>query len=433
MGQLGNTKHRAWCFYHLGGIFLTLKDSRNAEKNYHVAYQMLEDEGNISHLWKVKEGLGDLHTVTYQYSAAVTYYKEALALIGIQSSRNVIRDQRRIVDKLTAVLDSQKNGGKRDIHISYNDRRPVVLPMSYESSLEYSSIGLPPVPNKVNGPSTSTPVGADGKRSKRRSSKREKAKKGKKRSDLLTAPVPNGVGEYDSGSDLSLVEREMRRQLSMSCFLGARRSHSLPKDLENTYEDPTGSDEGKPSLLQRSASQEELREGKRNGWRIFGRKRSGSSSDSSSSSGLETVSVKSHSQSTSGTQTIPLYATIDRKKTGEMTANFFTGTGGEMSSTIPSRWAPDPPEVPPTLPPNHPSFIERNKHPSGSSEGGQEYPETTVMNNLSRSQREAELYEVARDEQEFWKQQDHSPHHEYRKQIERRRSSVRNSRMCLVM
>lgn len=97
----------------------------------YVIFDML---GNISHLWKVKEGLGDLHTVTYQYSAAVTYYKEALALIGIQSSRNVIRDQRRIVDKLTAVLDSQKNGGKRDIHISYNDRRPVVLPMSYVSS-----------------------------------------------------------------------------------------------------------------------------------------------------------------------------------------------------------------------------------------------------------------------------------------------------------
>lgn len=447
-----------------------LKDSRNAEKNYHVAYQLLEDTGSINHLWKIKEGLGDLHAVTYQYAQSVTYYKESLALIGIHSSRNVRKDQKRIVEKLSAVLDSQKNGGKRDIHISYNNRKPVVLPLNVvsESSLEYSNIGLPPKP--IKGPPTSTPVGREGKKS--RHSKRDgRKKKGKKRKDLLHAPVPNGVTEYESGSDLSLMEKEMQKQLSLSCSMRSQRSFSLPKNLENTYEIPTDI-KVEADVPNRSASQGNLKENgysqkgagrgsrdedgddmeeeRRRSWNIFRSRQTSDSTDrngdSSSDSDSDSASMTSHQQSTSGTQTIPLYATVSKTNsiTGELSANFFSDThgstsGDHMSSTIPSRWAPDPPG-PPTLPPmdHHPSILKRLKHKSESSaseaDNPEVFPDTPVMNSMARGEREAGLFETAKEEEEFWQQQHSSPHHVYRKNFEERRSSsVRRSRMCLVM
>ena len=44
-GALGNSSERGWCFYHLAEAYRNLGKDADAERTYHVAYQIFEDSG----------------------------------------------------------------------------------------------------------------------------------------------------------------------------------------------------------------------------------------------------------------------------------------------------------------------------------------------------------------------------------------------------
>ncbi|XP_038073170.1 uncharacterized protein LOC119741481 isoform X2 [Patiria miniata] len=139
----------------------------------------------------------------------------------------------------------------------------------------------------------------------------------------------------------------------------------------------------------------------------------------------------------------PMYATIKSRKLSSSQGEDrlyeslnSTASTALLTSTIPKRTAPSIPSPP--EPPSGPRPSQRGNHsndqtydelePARTSWGGPKYPESSVLNTMSRGQREKGLYEVARLEQE-------------RKAIDSRSSlssatseaKVPKSRACIVM
>ncbi|XP_054756173.2 uncharacterized protein LOC129262145 isoform X2 [Lytechinus pictus] len=388
-GLLENYGERGWCFYYMAEAYRQLCDYSNAERSYHVAHQTLTDAGDIDHLWRISDGLGDLNVSRNHPDIATMYYREALAKDAPIHSRTKSSTER-IIKKLTKSLETQKTNRlslyetrqrRVPIIVGYDPRGPPIMYTS-ETILDGNTYSSPQSVFKGMGdrypPVTSTPNGAPSRlRVSQRMRSPSRKKKGKRKGQSLL-PVTRGVGAYDSGSDLSLVSGSMAslvREAYRDKGNTGRSRHdgkqSAPPHHSSSEEENSESESEEEKENQSSDS------GFKNMWQrakdLVSRLQSDSDDSELSTSSEEDEGIESkESVKLENTYEDPrrlgdshIYATINRKgatqKSNTEEPIYETLGGGttrtNFGASMPTR-APPPPEIPIK---SHPSLNKKKK------------------------------------------------------------------------
>ncbi|XP_033633775.1 uncharacterized protein LOC117295314 [Asterias rubens] len=214
-GRLDNKKARGQCFYQLAEAYRHLGDHHNAEKYYHIAYQTLEDAGLQSSLWQVFEGLADLNYQRRQLDTSISYYKESLSQLKQRGAHHTVHKQ--IVSKLATALEIQRAGVVKAV--SYKNREPVLIHQNQDEQQEQSmsfQSGLPDISlvhSPTYAPLTSTRLSLYAANVEQqfnldvpgKKKKKHHGRHGRRRSGSFDKPVSKGVGEYDTETDISIV------------------------------------------------------------------------------------------------------------------------------------------------------------------------------------------------------------------------------------